>query len=230
MRGQGERRFVLLYTVVLCLLLFFCVSEAGAADVKVSNVAGGQFTVSWVTADVCRGKVFLYQGSRFVGDYSDDRGKAFLGTTHYVTVRGLREKTGYGFSLNSGERVDDNGGSLYRVMTGPHLVPAGSIQPAGRVLLSDDESPAVGSIVYVSVSDSGGVSAPLSTLVDENGYWYVELINARRADHQRLFPVTEGSGELRVSVEGGELGTAYLQGPVMDNQGGTNLYALLVLR
>jgi len=114
------------------------------------------------------------------------------------------------------------------VNTGPTLIPQGSIQPAGRVYQNDGQTPANGAIVYVNVVGSEGDSAPLTTLVDENGYWYVELVNCRTDDLKKLFQVAIND-ELEVEVDGGKMGTAFLVTEAADNKGGANLRPALTL-
>ena len=231
MKNCKNRRLALVGLNVL-LFFFFSVTALQASEESpvVTNVTGGQFTVSWTTSQLCAGKVSLYDNAGFIRDCYDDRGKDFKSTTHYVTVNGLKENTAYAFAIDSGGTLDDNEGNLYQVTTGANLIPVGSIQPAGKVFLTDADTPAVGAIVYVTIWGSQGVSAPLSTLVDGNGYWFLELVNARATDHQKLFNISVEHDKLVISVDGGEKGSAYLENPIIDNQGGTRLYPPFILR
>jgi hypothetical protein len=221
-----KKRVLGLLAAALLVLGF---SQTDAAAATVTNIVGGQFTVSWTSVSSCQAEVMVYRGTELFGRFYDDRGPNYTGKTHYVTVTGLRENTQYAFELKNGDVLDNNGGSRYLVTTGPHLIPAGSIQPAGKASLADGTTPAEGAIVYITVSTSRGSSAPMSTLVDLNGYWHLELINARTADGRSLFRVSDGEGTLKVSVVDEE-GKAGLEGSVMDNQGGTRLYAPLVIK
>jgi len=216
----------------LLLFLFLVVSPCKANNEKgaqITNVSGGQFTVSWVTESPCVGKVCLYCDSKFIGDFHDDQGQNIESNVHHITVNGLKENTAYAFTIKSNGLVDGNEGLFYQVTTGPTIIPIGSIQPAGKVLLPDGQTPAAGSIVYITIFNPKEASAPLSTLVDTKGYWYIELINAREADYQQLYRVSEKDCRLTISVVGGK-DTAYLEAPLMDSQGGKNLYETLIIK
>lgn len=215
--------------VVLSLLLI-CTPQAAAQELSITNVTGSQFTVSWISDQPSDGKVKVFRGPIFVSIFDDDRGKDFQGTTHYVTVKGLHENTEYTFSI---EPVDSESGvsnTLYQVSTGSNLIPVGSIQPAGQVFYADGVTPASGAIVYITILGRGGTSAPLSTLVDRNGYWHIELINTRVINLIELYQVSAGDDSIIVSVEGGDLGAAYFEGTIVDNQGGSKLYTPLILK
>ncbi len=216
------------FFVLLFSFIFVSQSRAGEYNPRITNLAGGQFTVSWITKISCTGKAKLYKDSSVVGDFFDDRGKDFKGFTHYITVKGLKENTVYAFSLESCNNTDNNNGLFYQATTGPNLIPVGSIQPAGKVFLNDKLTPATGSIVYITAFNKKGVSAPLSTLVDENGYWYIELVNARDEDNQMIYNLNNEDCKLIISAEG-NTGSASLEAPVMDSEGGTKLYETLIL-
>ena len=71
---------------------------------------------------------------------------------------------------------------MYQVMNGATLgVPP--IQTVyGRVLLADGETPAAGALVYVTVRNGApgtAESAPLSAIIDDQGYWSLNLGAAR---------------------------------------------------
>lgn len=226
---RRSRGVLLGLTVLLFVFIFITPLKAAENTPRITNVTGGQFTVSWQTENACAGKLHLYSGPKMLGNFSDDRGADFRGTTHYITVTGLTENTPYAFATESDGTLDDNGGLYYQVVTGPNIIPVGSIQPAGKVLLADGLTPAAGSIVYISILCPEGPSAPLSTLVDENGYWYIELINARKADCQRLYNVSGEHCNLTVSVES-KAGSCTMDGPIMDSEGGKRLYGTIILR
>jgi len=225
-----ETRIILRVGLVsLLLILISNHAQAKENGPIVSNVTGAGFTVSWVSSRPCVAIVAVSDDAGYMKNFYDDRGKDFASTLHYVTVRGLRANRDYAFVIHCGG-MDEKEGRLYPIRTGPNLIPVGSVQPAGRIFLADGYTPASEAIVYVTVSGPAGPSAPLSTLVDENGYWFVELINARTADHQKPCRVIEGQREIVVFVNGGENGSASLEGLVVDNQGGTRLYEPLILK
>jgi hypothetical protein len=207
---------------LLCLGLL-TYSYATENNVNVTNITGRQFTVSWITSYPCIGKLCLLDKSGTIKEYFDDN----KNNLHYVTVDGLIENTTYKFSIVSGDVINDNNGQMYHVSTGPDLIPVGSIQPAGKVLL-DNNTPAEGAIVYIDIYNSDALSASMSTVVDRNGYWYIELVNSRTDDNQHLFNPSE-TDILKVTVIGNS-GTAYFEDKIMDNNCGKNLYPPLILQ
>jgi len=223
------RYYLAAMILFLSILLIHNALLADQGKPFITNVAGGQFTVSWITEKPCVAKLRLYTNSELTGEFYDERGKSFRDYTHYITVNALTENTGYAFSLESDGIIDNNKGHLYKVTTGKNLLPIGSIQPAGKVFLSDGITPAYGSVVYATISCPEGESAPLSTLVDENGYWFIELINARESDSQSLFNLSHESCNLIISAVG-KTGSASLEGSVMDSEGGGKLYDALILK
>ncbi|ETR66823.1 MAG: hypothetical protein OMM_12299, partial [Candidatus Magnetoglobus multicellularis str. Araruama] len=116
-------------------------------------------------------KVLLTDQKGLVTEFFDKSKNKY---THYVAVDHLKENTRYSFSVASGEVVDKNNGKMYHVVTGPELIPVGSLQPAGQVLM-DNQTPAKDSIVYIRVINDHAESAIMSTLVDQNGFWFLIL-------------------------------------------------------
>jgi|GEM_PF-2016161 len=201
---------------------------------KVSNVRDTRFTVSWTSSSEEKGS--LHYGVTPDLGYTayDDRGDATF-TTHHVTVTDLQPETRYYYEVVSGSSTFDNGGVYFTVTTGPSIIPTGSVVPAGKVVEADGETPAEGAIVYVTIKDidgqgSSGSSALESVLVDQNGFWNVELVNARTSDYQDLFGFTEDEDHLIAQVNGGPKGRGYLETTASDNAGGTNLRPDIVLQ
>ncbi|ETR67171.1 MAG: hypothetical protein OMM_05284 [Candidatus Magnetoglobus multicellularis str. Araruama] len=187
-------------------------------------------TISWITENECTGNVLLSDPKEsIVKTFYDDRGENFIGDTHYITLRGLRKNTDYYFSIASGGQIDDNNGQQYTASTGNNILPIGSFQPAGQIFLSDQKTVATNAIVYIVVSNQTEQSAPLSVLVDHGGYWFVELVNARHINNERLFRVSE-TDTLSITIAGGAMGTNSLEYIAKDNNGGKNLYAPIVLQ
>jgi len=217
-------------TTLLCLLFtLFSTATASEINFRITNVAGGRFTVSWRSESKCIGKLDIYNmGNKFINSFIDDRGEQFFDIIHYITVDGLKDNTSYQFSIKSDKKIFDNDGYYFSVTTGPTLVPMGSIQPAGKILLSNKGTPASGSIVYITISNSNEKSALLSTLVDNNGYWYIDLINARTFDDQNLYKISS-QDELDILVLGTK-GNAKYKGQIYDNQGGKKLYPNIYIK
>ena len=173
--------------------------------VRVTNVRDTTFTVSWVTGGPADGRV-LYGPTAPPGQAATDDRAA--DDTHHVVVKGLLLKTTYYFDVVSGGTTGDNGGAHYTVTTGPLLVsPPPSDVAYGQVFQADGITPAEGAIVYVTVVDkdgegSAGESATLSALVDGDGYWNVNLGNARTVDLNGGFVYSASGDDLLLEVQG----------------------------
>jgi len=162
-----------LFLLIICLnFSLINISLAAESQIMVTNVTGSQFTISWVTENNCTGKVNLYDNNfSYIKTITDERGKHFIGDTHYINVTNLRSNTDFVFSIVSDDRVDDNNGQFYKASTGSNIIPpTGSFQPAGKVFIKDKTTIAENAIVYIVVSNDVEQSAPLSTYVDQNGY------------------------------------------------------------
>ena len=218
-------------TIIICICLnFVLINQAIASKVMVTNSTGSQFTVSWVTEKNCIGKVMLYDHNMsFIGTFTDDRDPYFIGDTHHVSITGLSCNSDYVFSIVSGDRKDDNNGQFYVASTGNNMLPTGSFQPAGQVFSKDTKTVATNAIVYIVVSNGESQTSPLSCIVDQNGYWFTELVNARTEDNQHLFSVSTSS-MLNIRIEGGKMGSFLLESEAKDNNGGKSLYEPVILR
>jgi len=204
--------------------------QASENRLMITNVTDTQMTISWITENVCIGNVLLSDPKEsIVKTFYDDRGKDFLGDTHYITLSGLSKHTDYVFSIQSGSYIDDNNGQQYQATTGSDIIPMGSFQPAGQIFLSNKKTFATNAIVYIVISNQTEQSAPISTLVDQGGYWFAELVNARRVNNDQLFKVSE-TDILSMTIEGGAMGTNKLEYIAKDNNGGKDLYAPIVLQ
>ena len=182
-------------------------------ELRVTNLRDTSFTVSWITT-LPRGGQINYGSTPALGSVAyDERGAGFQDDTHHVTVKGLLPSTTYYFDVVCDGLTDDNDGQHYTVTTGPTLGLPKSDTVYGRVLKSDGTTSAEGAIVYVTVVDrdgqgSSGESAPLSGLVDGNGYWSVNLGSARTAEHNASFDYSSSGDDVRLEAQGVADGTA----------------------
>lgn len=129
----------------------------------------------------------------------DRRGATIRSTTHVVVLNNLMPETTYYFEIISGAEVEAPDPAPYTVTT---LSPLDNVPPSdtiyGQVYQADCITPATGSLVYLLVHDGDDVGSPgearlISALVDEQGYWYANLGNAR---------LTEGSERFAYSMQG----------------------------
>ena len=192
----------LLVTIVLTLLITIgflstplqaSTAEVSVSDISISNVRERYFTVSWVTNTVTIGEVHYGISPDNLDQIElDTRGASTSDDTHFVTLGPLTENTTYYFDIHSNGDLDDNNGEHYSVTTGPELSLPGSDTVYGQVFKSDGVSAAEGCIVIITLQDndgagSSGQAAPLSSLTDQDGNWYVNLAASRVTDLSDYF-------------------------------------------
>lgn len=152
------------------------------SSVRITNVSDSTLTVSWLTAKETTGYVSYRAktgGAQLTAfDDRDMDGKAKNYVTHHVTLRNLRENSTYSFKIFSGGSSFGNEGNAYTQSTGPALADTTTLPPVYGVILSENEKPATGAIVYLTV----GKSQPLSTLTKTSGTWLIPLNNLRSQD------------------------------------------------
>ena len=172
--------FEKLITTFAILTLFFGLTTGSAfgvaiSDIRVSNYSISSVTISWITDTVTDGSVKYGPSGGALGEpQGDDRG-SITDDTHYVTIIGLTPETDYDYQVVSGG-VSSSTGSFTTTKVGagtPYTI-------YGYVYKQDGVTPAVGAIVYVTVTHSGTTSYPLSKLVTSSlGYWSLDLGNLK---------------------------------------------------
>jgi PKD repeat protein len=178
-----------------------------------TNITDGSVTVSWLT-NVAATSSVNYGTTVALGSTDvDDRGTSHVDDTHFITLTGLSPSTTYYVDLISGTAIDDNGGSHYTVTTAPTLgSPPSSDTVYGQVFLSDGTTPAEGAIVYFTIQDNdgsgtSGTSSRMSSLVDEDGYWYSNLGNVRTQNLSSAFSYSSSGDKLVFDARGGADGS-----------------------
>ncbi len=176
------------------------------SSITVSDVGASSFTVSWITDVDTTGQINYGASPDSLGSVAyDDREQATEDDTHYVIVTGLDVSITYYFDVISAESTDDNDGSHYEVSTGPGLDFTMPEMISGKVYQMGGETPAEGTIVYVSI----GTSQVLSALVDETGTWGLDIAAIRTADYLSYYQ-HDNSDDISVDAQGGADG-AYSQ-------------------
>lgn len=177
---------------------------------RITNVTDSAFSVSWVSDAVETGHVLYGASPSSVASRADDdRGAGVSGTTHHVTVTGLAAQTAYYVDAYSGAVVDNNGGAHYRVNTGSSSSPGQPSAVYGQVARASGASPA-GLLVYLVLADgdgkgSTGAASPLSCIVKpgDQGYWVLNLGNARLGDLSGPFAYSPSGDRLELTLLGG---------------------------
>ncbi len=149
-------------------------------DLLVTNRRDVALSVTWRTDQPSTGWVEYAKDLTGFQNLSglvvhDDQGEGIASSVHQVTLTGLTPETTYYFRVHSGERVDDNGGALYEVVTKKTALPPVPFLAYGRVETAAG-SPAVGTLVRAwLVDDAGKESEAISALVDGYGHWSLNL-------------------------------------------------------
>lgn len=149
-------------------------------NIKITNITDTSFTVSYITADKVSGIVLIgneKESKTTVQDDKDKESKTIGGSykTHHITVKNLKPKTSYSFSIISGADTFLNKENLFEVKTTSLINTLSDERKiSGKVLLSDGSSPQEG-IVYLNTDNS----QTLSTVIDQNGNYFFDLSSLR---------------------------------------------------
>lgn len=135
-------------------------------DPQISNITNKSFAVSFLTPIDCL--VNLHLNNQLVSD-----SQASASKTHYFQVDNLKQNTQYNFEIISGGKTYTS--SKYSLKTGqsPKSDTPTSNLAWGKVY-TPDQKPAQNAIIFLNVDHS----QPLSTRVNEQGYWNISLANS----------------------------------------------------
>jgi hypothetical protein len=145
----------------------------------------------------------------------DDRGQESIDDTHHVTIIGLNPGTTYYYEIVSGGVTYNNNGSPYQVTTGPGLEFTMPEMISGRVYKASG-SAAEGTIIYTGI----GTSQVLSSLVNDQGAWALDIAPIRTADYQAYYTYTNDD-IMSLDVRGGGAGTVNATMTVTSAKSGT---------
>jgi hypothetical protein len=184
-------------------------------DLRVSDLRGKAFTVSWSTDRPAPGHIVFGETPGLGQVAYDVRGPAVMSDTHYVVITDLTEETTYYFDIASGAHADDNDGEHYTVTTGISFEsskpPSDNIW--GQVFRNEGTTPASDTIVYLTLKDADGAGTPgeallMSALVEPSGYWIANLGNARLADGRTVFDYSPAGDLVTLEAQGANAGVA----------------------
>ncbi len=161
----------------------------GVYGLTVANLRDTSATVIWKTEEPTTGQVDLFTDGRLVATVADVRGADYVGRLHYAVLAHLQPSTAYRFDVKGGTangRRRAGGQGAFTTLAVPASVPR-SQAAYGQVLQADGVAPLAGGLLLAYVvdaddADSSGRSLLLAALSDENGYWTINLGNARTVD------------------------------------------------
>jgi hypothetical protein len=203
---------------MISLALIFPLGQVSAASIphQVTNVRDKAFSLSWISDNKEAGYVNygISPGNLNISAY-DDRGQMTIDDTHHVNIVGLNPGTTYYYEIVSGNVTYNNNGSPYELTTGPSLAFTMPEMISGRVYKANGAK-AEGTIIYVSIS----TSQVLSSIVNDQGAWALDIAPIRTADYQAYVAYTNGDA-VSVDARGGSAGTASITTTVAVAKDGT---------
>jgi hypothetical protein len=206
--------------------------EARPAKVKITNLHGGGFSVSWTSVSMDDAHQFIdttgwieygTAQNNLNQTADDDRGdEGVSSTTHHVSLFGLEPDTSYYFKIKSGPSLFGlnvagdgwvKGGTVKEQKTPIALALSGNPQPIYGYIKNQAGNKVEGALVHVQLKKTNSEigSAPLSTITKQNEGWIIDVKNARMADLSSLFCPTNNScnsDRVLIEVQAAEKGTA----------------------
>lgn len=152
-------------------------------NVRITNVSGASFTVSYTTQAKVLGSLAYGTTSNYGSVGFDDRdqksGNAAEYATHYITVKNLKPVTLYFFAITSGKNTYLHNDAPFQVTTGPILKndPPRQEPASGKVSLPNGTTPDE-AVVYLS----GPRTQTLSALLQPDGNYIIPLNSLRITD------------------------------------------------
>ena len=155
--------------------------QSSPQQVKISNIGSNSFTVTWSTNNKTTGAISVSEATgdpQIRKDFRDQEKKVLIPSSlHFVNVDNLRPQTKYFFKVISGGKTYDNSGKPFEISTASQKIPADNDIASGKILTTEN-SPAVGAIVFLSLANTVSQAA----ITDSNGNWIIPLATARTTD------------------------------------------------
>ncbi len=153
------------------------------ADLQITNRRDTALTLTWTTEVPTQSRVEVMWFGEPMAVFFDDRGEGTKSRLHHVTVTGLKPSMMYSLRAIS---WDEEATVFYErevdVATFQVARTIPRSQSAYGQVVDREGRPVAGARVLVWLRASGEESLPLSTLTDAQGYWVLNLGNARRED------------------------------------------------
>ncbi len=156
------------------------------ANVQITNLSDTAFTMTWTTSGPATGMLVVSypRGDETVFD-ERDTGTGNKYTTHSVTVRNLTASSDVSVKILSNGKTFLDNGKPYVVRTSPPIpAPPGDLSPAYGSVVTADNQPAAGALVFLSLEGS----QQLSTIVKPSGAWLIPLNLIRTQNGNAYLP------------------------------------------
>ena len=160
------------------------------SDVRISNYQNSEITITWWT-DIQSDTKVHYGTTTNLGQTAIGNDNA---TLHHVTITGLTAETPYYFSVQSGNTIDDNQGSFYQFTTTKIPSSPNPFHTVYGFVYKDyaKTQPAVGALVFLTVTNDTGTSYPLSYITGDNGDWALDLTSLKNPNTNDNFSYVAG--------------------------------------
>ncbi len=176
-------------------------------EVKVTNLTGASFSVSWMTGAATSGFLRFGETENTNQVANDDRdqltGQVGNFVTHHVTLKNLKPQTTYYFKINAQNTAFDNAGQPYKVTTaGRSTESTPSSDIASGAVFLPGKKPAEGTIIYLTISNM----TPQSALVGASGSWFIPLSAAFSTDLTGFAAYDRKTQAVNIFAQGGKNG------------------------
>ena len=177
-------------------------------EVQITNVTDTSFAVVWITDTSATGAVAVSSTALTNQTFFDERdttGKLGKYLTHSVIVRGRKPESDHTIKILSNGKSYSGDGPSYRIRTPTELTTStNGLEPSYGTVLTADNQPAYGALVFVTVEDS----QVFSTIVKPSGSWIVPLNILRIRDLTAFVTPTDRMTETIIVRSDGEEATA----------------------
>lgn len=179
--------------VLIWGLSIFLEPQSPVKSLYISNLTDHQVSLSWLTEKPVKGTIAvskdklplipLFTKKIYKDDSDNGRKNQGRYTTHHVTVTDLEPNTQYNFKIFEGIRGVHQVKVSNPGAVGTFLIP----YPIYGRVLTKDQKPATGALVYLTVYSNDKRSNLLSTLTNPDGRWSLDLANLRTNDLKNSF-------------------------------------------
>ena len=164
-------------------------------NIQVTNLTHNSATISFLTDTACQYSLQL-DNQIYMSSLGQNPAKI-----HYFSIKNLKPVTTYSYVLITGGKSLDQPSYTFHTFASPTQGQTDASLSWGRVFQSD-AVPATSSIVYLNIPGFH----PLSSLVTDQGYWDIPLVNSYSIDSQSwLLPPSDSLDEIVVYSPDGQM-------------------------